>query len=93
MQFLDKYLAADPLQESWKTTSEQDLSASEILQLLAQDDDIRVRFRIAITLPRLFGTTQGDGDALFDLYSEVRDSFSSDVDKYVIFPLSVLSYL
>jgi ataxia telangiectasia mutated family protein len=89
-RFLDDYLSHDPSQGFWN--SEQDLSQntnpvppdslpSALLPLMAEDDDIRVRFRVASLNSRLFSIAQPvDVDPMV-LYSSVLKHLTKNIDE------------
>ncbi|KAG6890108.1 hypothetical protein C0995_012059 [Termitomyces sp. Mi166 len=52
-RFIDRYLEQDPLEQPWASQAE-DWFPSSLLPAMSQDDDIRVRFRVAVKTARLF---------------------------------------
>lgn len=79
--FVQKVLALDPTRVL--DDDEPMLDPMELIQKWCEDDDIRVRFRCAITLPRLFGNSRKTGTELMTLYTEVKDFISSEYERYI----------
>ncbi|KAI0640810.1 hypothetical protein C8Q79DRAFT_1015032 [Trametes meyenii] len=70
--FLDRYLALDPAQEYWPSSDvTADLPAA-VLPTFGDDDDIRIRFRVAAVSPRLFAVCRLADDKPKDLYNYIR---------------------
>lgn len=87
IRFLDSYLAKDPEQVVWQTPIDEaspnveDLP-SEVLPALGSDVDIRIRFRIAATSPRLFRVATAAGPKAMDaVYHQVRSQLSVNPDQ------------
>lgn len=81
--FFDRYLAADPEQISWSASFEDDevadLLPSALLPLMSSDKDIRVRFRIAPLIARLFLVAHQVGYPPLALYKTVLEQFPVDL--------------
>ncbi|KAG5339469.1 hypothetical protein C0989_004155 [Termitomyces sp. Mn162] len=56
-RFIDRYLTQDPSEQAWDGPIE-DLTPSFLLPTMSQDDDIRVRFRVAVKTAGLFTFTR-----------------------------------
>ncbi|KAI0717973.1 hypothetical protein C8T65DRAFT_737500 [Cerioporus squamosus] len=88
IRFLDGYLAKDPEQTVWQMPIEdkspkfEDLP-SEVLPGLGSEIDIRIRFRIAATSPRLFrvGTVAGP-KAMDIVYQQIHSQLSVTTEHY-----------
>lgn len=84
--FFDRYLASDPDQISWSTPFDDDeeeqvadLLPSALLPLMSSDKDIRVRFRIAPLIARLFLVAHQVGYPPLALYKTVLEQFPVDL--------------
>jgi serine-protein kinase ATM len=86
-RFLDDYLSHDPAQSF--LNAEQDLSQntdpdslpSALLPLMGEDEDIRVRFRVASLNARLLSVTQPFNVDLMVLYTSILGHMTIDTDK------------
>ncbi|EJF64038.1 hypothetical protein DICSQDRAFT_178565 [Dichomitus squalens LYAD-421 SS1] len=89
IRFLDGYLAKDPSQEIWVmptdesgTPDESELPAA-VLPALGNDDDIRIRFRIAATSPRLLTVGRlAKRDLMYEVYHEIHKNLSTQQENY-----------
>lgn len=89
IRFLDRYLTRDPKQEIWampvaktETPNEEQFPAA-VLPTLGNDDDIRIRFRIAATSPRLLTVGQlAQRDLMYDVYPNIQHNLSTQQEKY-----------
>ncbi|KAI0358095.1 hypothetical protein OH77DRAFT_1421375 [Trametes cingulata] len=88
IRFLDNYLAIDPIQEVWGMPNNKgERSAAEdfpaaVLPTLGNDDDIRIRFRVAATTTRLFAVGRLAGRAPMDVYSDIHKRLSHSQDHF-----------
>ncbi|KDQ61410.1 hypothetical protein JAAARDRAFT_509432 [Jaapia argillacea MUCL 33604] len=88
--FLDHYLVQDPSQGVWKPGEDDDAPAtadsivlpSAILPTLGRDEDIRVRFRVALTNCRLFSLIRSLNEDPKDLYMAIRTHLCTDLTNY-----------
>ena len=81
VQFFDHYFRADRVQESWAWDIIQK-RLTEFLYPRLGDVDIRVRFRAATVVPRLF-TIEGFAHRNpLELYAEMRQDLTSDLNEY-----------
>jgi ataxia telangiectasia mutated family protein len=78
-QFLDRYLVRDPTQASWSI--EKSCEPIALLPRMSKDDDIRVRFRIAVINARLFTVAPHLGVTPLDLYGTMKRYYTLDLDK------------
>ncbi|RPD76341.1 hypothetical protein L226DRAFT_505666 [Lentinus tigrinus ALCF2SS1-7] len=90
IRFLDGYLAKDPEQTIWQMPVDdaspnpnlEDLP-SEVLPALGNDVDIRIRFRMAATSPRLFRVGTAAGPKSMDtVYQQIRSVLSVNLEDY-----------
>ncbi|KAI0330904.1 hypothetical protein GY45DRAFT_1323035 [Cubamyces sp. BRFM 1775] len=88
IRFFDEYLIADPAQKSWTKPSQQhkiptpeELPAA-VLPTLGDDNDIRVRFRIAATSPHLFTAGRRAGRTSMEVYGEIHAHLSADQTNF-----------
>ena len=84
VQFLQHYISEDPSQSIW--TSEVDEEApstppSDLLPILGDDRDVRIRFRIASITAQLFSTTREDPT---DLYAKIKKWLTNNIDEWVL---------
>ncbi|KAI0369207.1 hypothetical protein BV20DRAFT_946724 [Pilatotrama ljubarskyi] len=88
IRFLDKYLAIDPTQEVWAmSTDDHDAPAPEelpaaVLPTFANDEDVRIRFRVAATSTRLFTVGRRAGRDPMEVYSEIHRHLSTSQDHF-----------
>ncbi|KAH9888765.1 hypothetical protein C8Q73DRAFT_708136 [Cubamyces lactineus] len=88
IRFFDEYLVDDPAQESWLKPSQDDEPPPEeklpaaVLPTLGNDDDIRIRFRIAATSPRLFAAGRRAGRTSMGVYSEIHEHLSANQTNF-----------
>ncbi|KAI8996521.1 hypothetical protein BD414DRAFT_534221 [Trametes punicea] len=82
IRFLHQYLVSDPTQEIWaqpnaegESPAPEDLPAA-VLPTLGNDDDIRIRFRIAATSSHLFTVGRLAGRPPLDVYKEIHINLS-----------------
>ena len=81
VQFFDHYFRADRVQESWAWGIIQK-RLTEFLYPRLGDVDIRVRFRAATVVPHLF-TIEGFAHRNpLELYAEMRQDLTSDLNEY-----------
>ena len=88
IRFLDRYLTKDPSQEIWAMpfqqadSPEEDQFPAAVLPTLGNDDDIRVRFRIAATSPRLLTVGRlAQRDLMYEVYPNIQHNLSTQQDK------------
>lgn len=92
--YLDHYLSIDPRETRWGlpllkdadagTPAEDNASPSHLLPEMADDSDVRVRFRAAVANARLLLTSDKAHSNLGQLYTRVFQSLTSFIDKYVL---------
>lgn len=80
-QFLDRYLVRDPTQASWSVEDNQGCEPIALLPRMSKDDDIRVRFRVAVINARLFTVAPHLGVSPLDLYDTMKRYYTLDLDK------------
>jgi len=90
--FLDEYLEHDPQQFAWSIAEqdEDDEKRNErlaglptsLLMLMNSDEDMRVRFRNASVVGRLFSAARRTGYDPMLVYGELRNYFTKNLDKY-----------
>ncbi|CDO73330.1 hypothetical protein BN946_scf185008.g93 [Trametes cinnabarina] len=83
VRFLDAYLASDPAQKFWTESgvAKEELPAS-ILPTVGGDHDIRIRFRVAATCPRLFTVGRLAGRRPLDVYHEIHRYLSANQEHF-----------
>ncbi|KAI0954122.1 hypothetical protein AcV7_007443 [Taiwanofungus camphoratus] len=92
IRFFDDYLVRDPAQEVWSTQSDSESQSDEesgpdsfpmaVLPRLGADEDIRVRFRAAVTNARLFSIARVLRCNTSDLYQDVKNYLCKDLNNY-----------
>ena len=90
IRFLDGYLTKDPSQELW-TMPVEDCDVPDESQLpaaalptLGNDDDIRIRFRVAATSPRLLTAGRlARRDLMLEVYRDIHKNLSTQQEKCV----------
>lgn len=96
-RFLDTYLLRDPHEMKWaprqndETDEEREerleISPTHLLPFMNSDEDIRVRFRVAVINARLFAVARLRQSPPNDMYTSIQKWFTKDIDKYVSFCL------
>ena len=85
-QFLDRYLAKDPNQSTWASADSDEEDAENmpdaLLPMMGSDEDIRVRFRVAVINARLFAVARHVGRSALSLYDSIKQWYTVDLDKY-----------
>ena len=91
--FLDEYLERDPGQKVWSIESENEDDEERddrlaglpiaLLMLMNSDEDIRVRFRNATVVGRLFSAARSVRYDPMLMYGDLRQHFTNNLDKYV----------
>ncbi|KAI0766627.1 hypothetical protein BD413DRAFT_717411, partial [Trametes elegans] len=88
IRFLDDYLVHDPKQEIWAlpdadnhVPEPQDMPAA-VLPTLGDDDDIRIRFRLAVINTRLFTVCRLASHDSTQIYHEIRRHLSTSQSHY-----------
>ena len=93
--YLDHYLTIDPREEFWSRPVEEqgaedeedsieldeDRLPSRILPNMADDEDVRVRFRVAVANGRLLRTTEFTGVLPMHIYERVKNGLSVYLDQ------------
>ncbi|PIL25206.1 hypothetical protein GSI_13095 [Ganoderma sinense ZZ0214-1] len=89
IRFLDRYLTKDPSQETWAMPvqdadgPEEDQFPAAVLPTLGNDDDIRIRFRIAATSPRLLTVGRlAQRDLMHEVYPNIQHNLSTHQENY-----------
>ena len=82
-RFLDRYLAKDPEQFAWSGSDNavQHLPDA-LLPMMTSDEDIRVRFRVAVINARLFAVARHVGRSALSLYDSIKQWYTVDLDEY-----------
>lgn len=81
-RFLDRYLAKDPDQSIWSSEdSEEENMPDALLPMMGSDEDIRVRFRVAVINARLFAVARHVGRSALSLYDSIKQWYTVDLDK------------
>ncbi|KAF6761729.1 hypothetical protein DFP72DRAFT_879464 [Ephemerocybe angulata] len=78
-QFLEEYVSFDPQEATWKCPASPPL---ELLKKLAKDEDIRVRYRTVVSLPRLIVLSYPNPTELVECFLTIRDSLPSSLQNY-----------
>ncbi|KAF5328889.1 hypothetical protein D9611_014266 [Ephemerocybe angulata] len=78
-QFLEEYVSFDPQEATWKCPGSPPL---ELLKKLAKDEDIRVRYRTVVSLPRLIVLSYPNPTELVGCFLTIRDSLPSSLQNY-----------
>lgn len=95
--FLDEYLERDPEQGMWSAagdngnvrgSDQQSSLPASLLMLLNSDEDIRVRFRMAALVGRLFSAPRHLKFGPMAMYRDLRQYFTKNLDKCVPFSMS-----
>jgi serine-protein kinase ATM len=85
-RFLDRYLAKDPDQSAWSGPDDEKEHTEHLpdalLPMMTSDDDIRVRFRVAVINARLFAVARHVGRSALALYDSIKHWYTVDLDKY-----------
>jgi serine-protein kinase ATM len=76
VQFLDLYVQMDPSLSQWPDMEDPKLPV-DLLAQLAGDDDVRVRFRVAVTSARVVDILCNNGAEPDVLYNLIRRSLSN----------------
>ncbi len=91
IRFLDRYLTTDPSQEIWAmpvqdaNCPKDDQFPAAVLPTLGTDDDIRIRFRIAATSPRLLTVGRlAQRDLMYEVYPDIQRNLSTQQEKSVV---------
>ncbi|KZP09916.1 hypothetical protein FIBSPDRAFT_922456 [Athelia psychrophila] len=79
IQFLQQYIVEDPAQSIWAGDAESSPPPMDLLPMLGDDRDVRIRFRIASSTAQLFSVTQEDPS---DLYARIKQWLTNDIDDY-----------
>ncbi|KAL0572797.1 Serine/threonine-protein kinase tel1, partial [Marasmius crinis-equi] len=92
-RLLEKYLAIDPRQEFWMAGEDcdQENLPSSVIQKMNGDEDVRVRFRVAVISARLFEFAGTIGVDPMNLYGQVRGHYSTDIESYEHIVTRILS--
>jgi len=81
--FMSNYLNKDPWQKAWNTAEVNCSLPSELLPQLGADEDIRVRFKLAILSAKLLSPSNlADKDAS-TVYLELKAGLSTDLSQFV----------
>ncbi|KAG6898619.1 hypothetical protein C0993_005642 [Termitomyces sp. T159_Od127] len=90
-RFIDRYLIQDPSEQIWNGTIE-DLTPSCLLLALSQDDDMRVRFRVAVKAARLFAFARHavPRRTTSELYLVIKNKLTIDLSKCVLVSCSLV---
>ena len=84
-RFLDRYLVKDPHQHTWSDSGSEEACPEHLpgalLPMMTSDEDIRVRFRVAVINARLFSVARHVGLSALELYSSIKEWYTVDLDK------------
>ncbi|KAM6497154.1 hypothetical protein JOM56_007627, partial [Amanita muscaria] len=81
--FLDEYLERDPEQLFWSGTQDNESGLpTALLMSLNSDEDIRVRFRIATIVARLFSVARHVQTDPMAVYGDLRQHFTNNLDNF-----------
>ncbi|KAF8163206.1 hypothetical protein B0H34DRAFT_744937 [Crassisporium funariophilum] len=90
--FLDRYLSMDPAGVCWGSAGEDDDEdtiqkrleslPTDLLPMMAADDDIRVRFRVAVLNARLFTLEHRTEQTPLQTYDLSKQWYTVDLDNY-----------
>ncbi|KAG5638353.1 hypothetical protein H0H81_000486 [Sphagnurus paluster] len=84
-KLFDRYLARNPTENTWNQGLEalKDVpSPSVLLPTMGSDDDIRVRFRVAVLNARLFALARHKGLTISHIYMLIKKQLTVDLDNY-----------
>ncbi|RDB20837.1 Serine/threonine-protein kinase TEL1 [Hypsizygus marmoreus] len=86
-RFLDRYLLLDPTEAAWSIVDEQESNEvqekpSVLLPMMGADEDMRVRFRVAVINARLFTFARRVRRPPPDMYNSIKQSYTVDLDNY-----------
>ncbi|KAG6821445.1 hypothetical protein H0H93_010169 [Arthromyces matolae] len=92
VRFIDHYLAQDPTQQAWGKP-EDSLLPSILLPIMGKDDDIRVRFRVAVSSARLFAFARHTkpSQTTNEIYLNIMNNLTKDLENYEHMLTRVLS--
>lgn len=82
VQFFDHYFQRDRLHDAWSWSIIQSMLEGFLYRMLS-DVDIRVRFRAAAVVPRLFTIEGFARREPLELYDEIRRKLTNALDEYV----------
>jgi ataxia telangiectasia mutated family protein len=92
-RFLDRYLAKDPDQFAWSDEEEPKNLPDALLPMMSSDEDIRVRFRVAVINARLFAVARHMGRSALSLYDSIKHWYTVDLDKYAAHCIMISSLI
>ncbi|KAF5383511.1 hypothetical protein D9615_003617 [Tricholomella constricta] len=86
-RFFDQYLVRDPAERAWNLEDEQGQTGTEelpssLLPMMSNDDDMRIRFRVAVINARLFAFARRTERPIDEIYIVIKDQLSVDLDNY-----------
>ncbi|KAF8634560.1 hypothetical protein AX17_004150 [Amanita inopinata Kibby_2008] len=91
-RFLDEYLAKDPTQNVWSVPDEQETDDEQkerlaglpgaLLVMMNLDEDIRVRFRVATLIGRLFTVAHHVGLDALATYTDLQKHLTNNLDNF-----------
>lgn len=84
-RFLDRYLARDPLQNSWPKGPDKKNLPVQLLAGLGEDADIRVRFCVSVVNAHLFSVARRSDVKPLDMYEVIVSDLPKEIDEYVGF--------
>lgn len=82
-RLLNKVLDREPTQALWLASVDAEDLPSAVLHLMGSDDDIRVRFRVAVINARLFNLARHLNQSPFDWYNAIKSFLATHIDKQV----------
>jgi ataxia telangiectasia mutated family protein len=92
-RFFDRYLACDPSQVAWTVLDDDEDEQqklerlnglpSALLPMMSSDEDIRVRFRVAVVNARLFAYARRAQHPVLATYDAIKQWYTVDLDKCV----------
>ncbi|THH32523.1 hypothetical protein EUX98_g1663 [Antrodiella citrinella] len=85
VQFLGSYIEVDPAQAAWEGMGDEppELKPSDMLPIVGEDLDVRVRFRAAVANASLVRNAHSLGSQPMDVYTGIKAHTSVDVDESV----------
>ena len=93
-RFFDRYLARDPDQSVWSGPDEEQHTENvpdALLPMMTADEDIRVRFRVAVINARLFTVPRHVGQSAVSLYNSIKEWYTVDLDEYAALRILIFS--
>ncbi|KAF8074865.1 hypothetical protein FPV67DRAFT_1475236, partial [Lyophyllum atratum] len=86
-RFFDQYLLKDPTEHAWFLEEDQEQTEGEelpssLLPMMGADDDMRVRFRVAVINARLFAFARRTGRPINSVYVAIKDQLTVHLENF-----------